>query len=50
VSKKDFPNWAKKWKIVSVEEATQALEAAPTQPEWRMIKVEKPKSDPSLSR
>ena len=34
---KDFPDWAKKQKIASVEEAIKALDAASSQPEMRTI-------------
>ncbi len=39
---KDFPDWAKKKKIASVEEAIKALEATTTQPELRAIPSAKP--------
>jgi hypothetical protein len=41
---KDFPDWAKKMKIVSVEEAIKAIESTSTQPELRTIQA--PKSAP----
>ena len=41
---KDFPDWAKKMKIVSVEEAIKAIESTSTQPELRTIQA--PKSVP----
>ena len=36
---KDFPDWAKKMKIVSVEEAIKAIESTSTQPELRTIQA-----------
>ena len=44
---KDFPDWAKKMKIVSVEEAIKAIESTSTQPELRTIQA--PKSAPKKS-
>ncbi len=41
---KDFPDWAKKMKIVSVEEAIKVIESTSTQPELRTIQA--PKSAP----
>ena len=41
---KDFPDWAKKMKIISVEEAIKAIESTSTQPELRTIQA--PKSAP----
>ena len=41
---KDFPDWAKKMKIASVEEAIKAIESTSTQPELRTIQA--PKSAP----
>jgi len=41
---KDFPDWVKKMKIVSVEEAIKAIESTSTQPELRTIQA--PKSAP----
>ncbi len=41
---KDFPDWAKKMKIVSVEEAIKAIESTSIQPELRTIQA--PKSAP----
>ena len=38
---KDFPDWAKKMKIVSVEEAIKAIESTSTQPELRTIQAPK---------
>ena len=45
---KDFPDWAKKRKIVSVEEAIRAIEAATTQPELRSIVAPSPAAEPRL--
>ena len=39
----DFPDWAKKMKIASVETAIKALEAAKDQPELRSIGLAQPK-------
>ncbi len=39
---KDFPDWAKKQKVASVEAAIKALEATTTQPELRTIPSAKP--------
>ena len=36
---KDFPDWAKKMKIISVEEAIKAIESTSTQPELRTIQA-----------
>lgn len=43
---KDFPDWAKKQKIASVEAAIKALEGTTTQPELRTIPPAKPKAVP----
>ena len=43
---KDFPDWAKKQKIASVEAAIKALKGTTTRPELRTIPPAKPKAAP----